>query len=177
MLVLRSLLCSWRLSLVCLTSLICANNGDKFYRRKSMRVVDEKLIIKPYSMPRAFVYICRSQAWCWDRMSHSVVAFIVWLQITSSSHINFMYQLIPGTIVVKHDWYHWNWVQVCTLWVQICNVQRKPLTGLMWRWSHFPCRHIYDIGRCEVCLLGSELHNKVGILNYILHFPHGFLRM
>ena len=34
-----SSLCSWHLSLVCLTSLICANknNGDKFYHRKSMR--------------------------------------------------------------------------------------------------------------------------------------------
>ena len=39
---------------ICLTSLVCANknNGDKFYRRKSMWAVDEKLIINelgPYT--------------------------------------------------------------------------------------------------------------------------------
>ena len=46
LLALRSSICSCRLSLVCLTPLICANksNGDKFYRGKSMRAVDEKLI-------------------------------------------------------------------------------------------------------------------------------------
>ena len=55
LLALRSSLCSWRLSLDCLTSLICANknNGNKFYHRKSMQAVDEKLIINelgPYAL-------------------------------------------------------------------------------------------------------------------------------
>ena len=46
-LALRSLLCSWHRLLICWRSLICAykNNGDKFCHQKSMRMVDEKLII------------------------------------------------------------------------------------------------------------------------------------
>ena len=61
----------WRLSLVCLTKLICANknHGDKFYGRKSMQVVDEKLIINELG-PNAFIFISmkkilirRRQSW------------------------------------------------------------------------------------------------------------------
>ena len=44
LLALCSSLCSWHLSLVCLTSLICANRNN-FYHWKSMWVVNDKLII------------------------------------------------------------------------------------------------------------------------------------
>ena len=53
MLALRSSLCSWCLSLVCSMSLICPDNGDKFYHRKSIQAVNEKLIInelRPYEV-------------------------------------------------------------------------------------------------------------------------------